>query len=91
MNVADRFVVGVVELVERHNQKLVQHTANRKHKYKLETRLKPMNVADRFVAGVVELGEWHNQKHGAEYCKPKTRIQTSNKTRSRWTQSQQSN
>jgi hypothetical protein len=39
-----------------------------------------INVADQFIVGVMELGEWHNQKHEAEYCKPKTQIQTSNKT-----------
>jgi hypothetical protein len=38
-----------------------------------------MNVADRFVVGLVELGEQHNQMHSAEYYKPKTRIQTSDK------------
>jgi hypothetical protein len=42
-----------------------------------------MNVADRFVVGFVELGERHNQMHGVEYYKPKTRIQTSNKTQPR--------
>jgi hypothetical protein len=39
-----------------------------------------MNIADQFVVGLVELGERHNQMHGAEYYKPKTQIQTSNKT-----------
>jgi hypothetical protein len=39
-----------------------------------------MNIADQFVVGLVELGEQHNQMHEAEYYKPKTRIQTSNKT-----------
>jgi hypothetical protein len=42
-----------------------------------------MDVVDRFVIGLVELGEWHNQMHRAEYYKPKTRIQTSNKTQQR--------
>jgi hypothetical protein len=32
-----------------------------------------------------------NQMHGAEYYKPKTRIQTNNNTQPRWTQTQQSN
>jgi hypothetical protein len=42
-----------------------------------------MNVSDQFVVGLVELGELHNQMHGVEYYKPKTRIQTSNKTQPR--------
>jgi hypothetical protein len=50
-----------------------------------------MNVENRFVVGVVEIGEWHKQKHEVEYLKPKTQIQTSNKTRPRGTQTQQSN
>jgi hypothetical protein len=49
------------------------------------------DVVDRFVIGLVELGEWHNQMHRAEYYKPKTRIQSSNKTQQRWTRTQQSN
>jgi hypothetical protein len=39
-----------------------------------------MNIADQFIVGLVELGERHNQMLGAEYYKPKTQIQTSNKT-----------
>jgi hypothetical protein len=50
-----------------------------------------MNVAYQFVVGLVELGERHNQMHGAEYYKPKTRIQTSNKTQPWWIWTQQSN
>jgi hypothetical protein len=50
-----------------------------------------MNVADWFVVGLVKLGEWHNQMHGAKYYKPKTGIQTSNKTQPWWTWTQQNN
>jgi hypothetical protein len=50
-----------------------------------------MNIADRFVVGLAELGEMHSQMHGAEYYKPKTQIQTSNKTKPRCTRTQQSN
>jgi hypothetical protein len=50
-----------------------------------------MNIADQFIVGLVELGERHNQIHGAEYYKPKARIQTSDKTQPRWTQTQHGN
>jgi hypothetical protein len=42
-----------------------------------------MNVVDQINVELVELGERHNQMHGVEYYKPKTRIQTSNKTQPR--------
>jgi hypothetical protein len=48
-------------------------------------RGKPMSVSNRFVIGLVKLGEQHNQMHGAEYYKPKTQIQTSNKMQPRGT------
>jgi hypothetical protein len=54
--------------------------------WRINTRLlrgKPMSVSDRFVDGLVELGERNNQMHGAEYYKPKTQIQTSNKAQPR--------
>jgi hypothetical protein len=51
---------------------------------------KPINVVDRFVILEGGISEWHKQST-EQNTKTKNTNLTSNKTQSRWTQTQQSN